>query len=111
MLRSIKSRFLLFVLIVLLIFSVHFIIGMIYRANPDPKISDRFDAYLRPGILILLLPFRLAEPIGLLSHVSWPTFILGTYVYFGAMLGYSVLFALILFGIYEVLRKVVTWKH
>lgn len=48
--RLIKSNFWLFVSIVLLIFAMHFIAGMICRANPDPKVSDRFDAYLMPSI-------------------------------------------------------------
>ena len=59
MFRRKKSKYylLLLVSIVLIIFAVHFAAGMIYHANPDPKVSDRFDAYLKPGVLLLLAPF------------------------------------------------------
>jgi hypothetical protein len=105
MLRRVKLNLLVLVSIVLLIFAALFIVNMICRANPNPKVSDRFDAYLRPGILLLLLPFRLAGQSGFLFHQSWPTFILGTYAYFGAMLLYSTSFAIVLFAIYRLLRK------
>jgi hypothetical protein len=106
MFRRIKSHFTLFVTLVLLIFAMHFAFGMVCRANPDPKVSDRFDAYLKPGVLLLLAPF-----LFLSAHRWGHGNILGVCIYFGAMLGYSVLMTLALFGIYEVLRKVITWKH
>jgi len=82
---------------------------MVCRANPDPKVSDRFDAYLKPGVLLLLAPFLFLSK---LSARQWGHGdIFGVFVYFGAMLGYSALWTVALFGIYEVLKKVITWKH
>lgn len=109
MLIRIKSHFLLFVTLVLLIFAMHFAVGMICRANPDPRVSDRFDAYLKPGLLLLLAPFLFLSKVFAsgLGHGN----MLGVFVYFGAMFLYSLLLTLALFGIYEVLRKVITWKH
>ncbi|MGB2806515.1 MAG: hypothetical protein WBC22_02150 [Sedimentisphaerales bacterium] len=109
--RRKKSKYYLplFVSIVLLIFAVHFAAGMIYRANPDPKVSDRFDAYLKPGFLVLLAPFLFLSK--LFANGWGQGNILGVFVYFGAMLGYSALWTVALFGIYEVLKKVITWKH
>lgn len=106
MLRRIKSKHYLpfFVSMVLLIFAMHFVIGTICRVNPDPKVSDRFDAYLRPGVLVL---FVLAAPF---PRGLYQGNMLGVFVYFGAMLLYSVLLTLALFGIYEVLRKVIKMK-
>jgi hypothetical protein len=87
---------------------MHFALGMICRANPDPKVSDRFDAYLKPGVLLLLAPFLFLSK---LSARRWGHGdIIGVFVYFGAMLLYSLLLTLALFGIYEVLRKAITWK-
>jgi hypothetical protein len=97
------------VILVLLIFAVQFATGMICRANPDPKVSDRFDAYLKPGLLVLLAPFRLLSK---LFPNGWGHGdILGVFIYFGAMFLYSLLLTLALFTIYEVLRNVVTWKR
>jgi len=108
-LRRVKSYLLLFAMLVLLIFAVHFITGMVYRANPDPKVSDSFDAYLKPGVLVLLVPFLLLSK---LIACGWGQGnILGIFIYFGAMFLYSLLLTLVLFGIYGVLRKVITWKH
>jgi hypothetical protein len=106
--RRPKSYWLLFVVIILFIFAMHFIAGMIYRANPDPKVSDRFDAYLKPGVLVLLAPFLLLSKLFVTGwgHGN----MLGVFIYFGAMLGYSVLMTFALFGIYKVFRKVVAWK-
>ena len=109
MLRRIKSNLLLFVMLVLLIFAVHFSIGMVCRASPDPKVSDRFDAYLKPGVLVLLAPFLLLSK--LFPNRLGQGNILGVFVYFGAMLLYSLLLTIALFGIYEVLRKMITWKR
>ena len=111
MFRRKKSKYYLplFVSIVLLIFAVHFAVGMVCRANPDPKVSDRFDAYLKPGVLLLLAPFLFLSK---LSARQWGHGnIFGIFVYFGAMIGYSALWTIALFGIYEVLKKVITWKH
>lgn len=109
MFRRIKSHFPLFVTILLIIFAMHFALGMICRANPDPKVSDRYDAYLKPGILLLSAPFLLLSK---LSARDWGQGnILGVFVYFGAMFLYSLLLTLALFGIYEVFKKVITWKH
>ncbi len=108
MLRRTKSYLLLFVVIILFIFAIHFIAGMICRANPDPKVSDRFDAYLKPGVLVLFAPFLLLSK--LFSNGWGHGNMHGVFIYFGAMLGYSVLMTLALFGIYKVLRKVVAWK-
>lgn len=109
MFRRIKSYLPLFLLIVLLIFAMHFIVGMTCRANPDPKVSDRFDAYLKPGVLVLLAPFLFLSK--LFANGWGHGDILGVFVYFGAMFLYSLLLTVALFGIYEVLRKVITWKH
>lgn len=88
---------------------MHFALGMICRVNPDPKVSDRFDAYLKPGVLLLLAPFLLLSK---LSARQWGHGdIFGVFVYFGAMFLYSLLMTVALFGMYEVLRKVITWKH
>jgi len=84
-------------------------LGMICRANPDPKVSDRYDAYLKPGILLLSAPFLFLSK--LFANGWGHGDILGVFVYFGAMFLYSLLLTLALFGIYEVLRKVITWKH
>jgi len=109
MLKRIKSHLPLFVAIVLLIFAVHFALGIVCRANPDPKVSDRFDAYLKPGILLLLAPFLL---LARLFANGWGQGnILGVFAYFGAMFFYSLLLTVAFFGIYEVLRKVITWKR
>jgi hypothetical protein len=109
MFRYIKSHLPLFVMLVLLIFAVHFAVGMICRANPDPKVNDRFDAYLKPGLLVLLAPFLLLSK---LFPNGWGHGdILGVFIYFGAMLFYSSLFTIALFGINKALRKVITWKH
>lgn len=97
-----KHYLLLFVSVVLLIFAMHFIAGMICRANSNPKVSDRFDTYLKPGVLLLLAPFL---------YGKWSGNILGIFIYFGAMFLYSVFLTLALFRIYEVLRKVIRWKH
>jgi hypothetical protein len=109
MFRCIKSHLPLFVMLVLLIFSAHFIAGMVCRANSDPKVSDRFDAYLKPGVLLLFSPFLLLSKLfpNRWGHGD----ILGVFIYFGAMFLYSLLLTIALFGIYEVLRKVITWKH
>jgi hypothetical protein len=108
MVRQIKSNLLLFVMLVLLIFAVHFGAGVICRSNPDPKVSDRFDAYLKPGVVVLSVPFLF---LSTLFHRGWGHGnMLGVFVYFGAMLGYSVLLTLALFCIYEAFRKVITWK-
>lgn len=108
MFRYIKSHLPLFAMLVLLIFAVHFAAGMICRANPDPKVSDRFDAYLKPGLLVLLAPFLLLSK---LFPNGWGHGdILGVFIYFGAMLLYSLLLALALFGIHKALRKVIAWK-
>ena len=109
MLRQTKSYLLLFVVILLIIFLMHFAMGMLCRANPDPKVSDRFDAYLKPGLLVLLAPFLFLSK--LLTNGWGHGDVLGFYVYFGAMLVYSVLWTIALLGIYEVLRKAITWKH
>jgi len=109
MFRHIKSHFLLFVVIILLIFAMHFAAGMICRANPGPKVSDRFDAYLKPGILVLSTPFLF---LSTLFPRGWGHGnMLEVFIYFGAMLGYSVLLTLALFCMYEAFRKVITWKH
>ncbi len=109
MVRQIKSNLPLFLTLVLLIFAVHFALGMICRANPDPKVSDRFDAYLKPGVLLLFAPFLFLSK---LFASGWGHGdILGVFVYFGAMFLYSLLLTVALFGIYEVLRKVITWKR
>jgi hypothetical protein len=82
---------------------MHFSLGMVCRANPDPKVSDRFDAYLKPGLLVLLAPFLF---LSTLSARNWGHGdILGVFVYFGVMFLYSLLLTLALFGIYKVLRK------
>lgn len=109
MLRRIKSHLPLFVATVLLIFAVHFMVGTVCRANPDPKVSDRFDAYLKPGILVLLAPFLLLSR--LFPHGWGHGDILGVFVYFGAMLGYSALWTIALLSIYKALRKVIKWKR
>ena len=96
-------------MLVLLIFAVHFILGMVCRANPDPKVSDSFDAYLKPGVLVLWVPFLFLST--LFPHGWGHGNMLGVFVYFGAMLGYSVLLTLALFCIYESFRKVITWKY
>lgn len=107
--RRIKANLPLFVTLVLLIFAVRFIAGMVCRANPDPKVSDRFDAYLKPGFLVLLAPFLFLSKM---FATGWGHGnILGVFVYFGAMIGYSALWTLALFGIYKVLRKVIKWKR
>jgi hypothetical protein len=88
---------------------MHIALGMICRANPDPKVSDRFDAYLKPGLLLLFAPFLL---LARFFENGWGHGdILGVFVYFGAMFLYSLLLTVALFGIYEVLKKVITWKH
>jgi hypothetical protein len=88
---------------------MHFALGMICRANPDPKVSDRFDAYLKPGVLVLLAPFLFLSK--LFANGWGYGNMLGVFVYFGAMFLYSLLLTLALFGIYEVLRKAITWKR
>jgi hypothetical protein len=109
MFRCIKSHLPLFVILVLLIFAVHFAVGMICRANPDPKVSDRFNAYLKPGVLLLFSPFLLLSK---LFPNGWGHGdILGVLIYFGAMLLYSLLPTTALFDIHKALRKVITWKH
>lgn len=109
MVRPIQSKLPLFVTFVLLIFAMHFALGMIYRANPNPNVSDSFDVYLKPGLLVLLTPFLL------LSKLFPPEWgqgdIFGVFIYFGAMFLYSLLQTLAIFGIYKVLRKVITWRH
>ncbi len=108
MLKRIKSPLAIFVMLVLLIFAVHFAAGMVCRANPDPKVSDSFDTYLKPGVLVLLRPLQFLSK---LFATGWGHGnMLGVFIYFGAMLGYSVLMTLALFGIYKVFRKVVAWK-
>ena len=111
MFRRKKSKYylLLLVSIVLIIFAMHFVAAMLCRANPDPKVSDRFDAYLKPGVLVLLAPFLFLSK--LFANGWGHGDILGVFVYFGAMFLYSLLLTVALFGIYEVLRKVITWKH
>ena len=111
MFRRKKSKYYLplFVSIVLLILTMHFALGMICRANPDPKVSDRFDAYLKPGVLLLLAPFLFLSKLS--AHRWGHGDILGVFVYFGAMFLYSLLLTVALFGMYEVLRKAITWKH
>jgi hypothetical protein len=111
MFRRKKSKYYLplFLTLVLLIFTMHFALGMICRANPDPKVSDSFDAYLKPGVLVLLAPFLLLSK--LFARQWGHGDILGVFVYFSAMFLYSLLLTLVLFGIYEVLRKVITWRH
>lgn len=109
MFRCIKSQLPLFVTLVMLIFAIHFAAGMICRANPDPKVSDSFDAYLKPGVLVLLVPFLFLPtlfPYGW-GHGN----MLGVFIYFGAMLGYSVLLTLALFYMCEAFRKVIIWVH
>jgi len=111
MFRRKKSKYYLplFVSIVLLILTMHFALGMICRAHPDPKVSDRFDAYLKPGVLLLLAPFLFLSKL-FASGWGYGN-MLGVFIYFGAMFLYSLLLTVALFGIYEVLRKVITWKH
>lgn len=109
MVRRIKSYLPLFITLVLLLFAIHFIAGMVCRANPDPKVSDSFDAYLKPGIFVLLAPFLFLSK--LFANGWGHGNILGVFIYFGAMLGYSVLMTLALFGIYKVFRKVIAWRH
>ncbi|MHC4085440.1 MAG: hypothetical protein ACYSU3_04030 [Planctomycetota bacterium] len=109
MVRQIKSNLPLFVTLVLLIFAMHFIAGMVCRVNPDPKVSDRFDAYLKPGILVLLAPFLFLSKLS--THRWGHGDILGVFVYLGAMFLYSLLLTVALFGIYELLRKVIVWRH
>jgi len=109
MFRRIKSHFPIFVTILLIIFAMHFALGMICRANPDPKVSDRFNAYLKPGVLVLLAPFLFLSKLS--THRWGHGDILGVFVYFGAMFLYSLVLTVALFGIYEVLRKVITWKR
>lgn len=104
MFRRVKSHLPLFLTILLIIFAMHFALGMICRANPDPKVSDRFDAYLKPGVLVLLAPFLFLSK--LFANGWGHDNILGVFIYFGAMSLYSLLLTLALFGIYEVLRKV-----
>jgi hypothetical protein len=87
---------------------MHFALGMICRANPDPKVSDRFNTYLKPGVLVLLAPFLFLSKLS--THRWGHGDILGVFVYFGAMFLYSLLLTVALFGIYEVLRKVITWR-
>jgi hypothetical protein len=99
----------LFVTLVLFIFAMHFIAGMVCRANPDPKVSDSFDAYLKPGVFVLLAPFLF---LSTLSARNWGHGdILGVFAYFGAMFLYSLLLTVALFCIYESFRKVITWKY
>jgi len=107
--RRIKANLSLFVTLVLLIFAVRFIAGMVCRANPDPKVSDCFDAYLKPGVLLLFAPFLILLKIFANGWTHGNIF--GVFVYFGAMFGYSALWTIAFFGIYKVLRKVTTWKY
>ncbi len=86
----------LFVSLVLLVFAMHFIVAMIFRASPDLKVSDSFDAYLKPGIYVLLV-------LGAPFLRGW---LLGLFLYFGAMFFYSVLLTLAFFGIYKAVRFV-----
>ena len=109
MLRRIKSYLLRFVTILLIIFSMHFVLGMVCRANPDPKVSDSFDAYIKPGVLAMLTPLLFLSKI--FANGWTHSNILGILVYFGTMLVYSVLWTTAFFGIYKVLRKVITWKY
>lgn len=103
MFGRIKLNLPILVAVVLIIFALHFVTGMVCRANPDPKVSDRFDAYLKPGLLLLLSPFIFLSK--LLPHGWGQGNILGVFIYFGAMLAYSVLWTLALFGIYKVFRR------
>lgn len=109
MLRRIQSHLPLLITLMLLIFAMHFALGMVCRANPDPKVSDSFDAYLKPCVLLLLAPFLFLSKLS--AHRWGHGDILGVFVYFGAMFLYSLLLTVALFGIYEVLRKVITWKQ
>jgi hypothetical protein len=100
-----KRYFPLFVAIVMLIFAVNFAAGVICRAHPDPKVSDRFDAYLKPGVVVLSAPFLF---LSTLFPRGWGHGnMLGVFVYFGAMLAYSVLLTLALFCIYEAFGKAI----
>lgn len=109
MFRRIKSHFTIFLTILLIIFAMHLVLGMICRANPEPKVSDRFDAYLKPVVLLLLAPFLFLSKLS--THRWGHGDILGVFLYFGAMFLYSLLLTVALFGMYEVLRKAITWKH
>jgi hypothetical protein len=88
---------------------MHFVIGMVCRADPDPKVSDSFDAYLKPGVFVLLAPFLLLSR--LFAREWGQGDIFGVFIYFGAMFLYSLLQTLAIFGIYKVLRKVIIWRH
>jgi hypothetical protein len=91
--------------VVLIIFALHFVTGMVCRANPDPKVGDHFDAYLRPGLVVLLSPFLFLSK--LFPHGWGQGNILGSFIYFGAMLLYSALLVLAGFGTYEGLRRII----
>jgi hypothetical protein len=103
MVRRIQSNLPLFVTLVLLIFAMHFALGMICRTNPDPKVSDRFDAYLKPGVLLLFAPFLFLSKF-FISGWEYGN-MLGVFIYLGAMFLYSLLLTVALFGIYEVFTE------
>ncbi|MBN2130240.1 MAG: hypothetical protein JW741_12130 [Sedimentisphaerales bacterium] len=100
MFETIRSRRLLFVVLIATIFALHFAAAVACGRHPSIRVNDAFNRYLEPGLRVLTL---------YMPRSWWQGNLLGAVIYFENLVLYSGLYALALFAGYGVFTGVRAW--